>query len=71
MNENSPALDAIPALLTLDDVATVLRCNRRTVERLVASGELATVFFGRLRRVTPDDLAVFVAGHRQSGTDAA
>ena len=51
-----------PALLhTLNDVAESLRLSRRTVESLIASGQLRSVTIGRSRRVNADDLAEFAA----------
>ena len=54
----------IVELLTLPEVAGQLRISRRTVERLVASGELRVVSIGRRRLVTSRELAAFVA-HRE------
>ena len=51
-------------LLTLGEVAELLRVDPRTVERLVASGNLVAVRFGRNVRVTPDDLAAFQQARR-------
>jgi excisionase family DNA binding protein len=48
------------ALLTLDDVAEHLQVSRRTVERLIAAGELAATRIGAATRVHPDDLRAFV-----------
>ena len=52
-------------LLTLPEVAERLRLSRRTVDKLVAAGELRVVRFGRSVRVTDDDAPVFVG--RRSG----
>ena len=43
---DKPSLDrvpdrATPRLLTVSDVARMIRCSRKTVERLVARGELS------------------------------
>lgn len=41
-------------LRTIDEAAELLRVGRRTVERLIAEGELASLKIGR-RRLVPDD----------------
>ncbi|MBK8468243.1 MAG: helix-turn-helix domain-containing protein [Actinomycetales bacterium] len=52
---------APPVLLTLADVAAVLRCTRRTVERQIADRRLRVLKIGRAVRVEPDELARFLA----------
>jgi excisionase family DNA binding protein len=47
MNLSAP--DVTSPLLTLDEVAQILRVSRRTVERRVKSGELPAVRTGRKR----------------------
>ena len=55
-------LQPAPVLLrTLDETAEALRLSRKTVERLVAAGRLATVSIGSARRVRQRDLDAFVA----------
>jgi excisionase family DNA binding protein len=44
-------------LLTVADVAQVLRVSTRTVRRLIKSGALASVTVGRSIRVRAEDLA--------------
>jgi excisionase family DNA binding protein len=41
----------MPELLTLDEVADRLRIGKRTVERLVAGGEIRSLRVGRRRLV--------------------
>ena len=48
-------------LLTLSDVAARLRVSRRTVERLVARGNLRVVRIGSAVRVTERELAAYLA----------
>ncbi len=62
------ALAAGGALLTYDDVAQHLRVTRRTVEGLVASGELPSVAIGRLRRFRPADLLAFIEARTCTAT---
>ncbi|MHB2170097.1 helix-turn-helix domain-containing protein [Alsobacter sp. R-9] len=48
---------SLPTLLTVTDVAEVLRVSTRTVRRLIKSGALASVTVGRSVRVRAEDLA--------------
>lgn len=48
---------------TVDDVATMLQCHRRLVERLIASGELKAYHIGRYIRISPDKLEEYKANH--------
>jgi excisionase family DNA binding protein len=45
-----PATDVQSPLLTIDEVALILRQSRRTVERHVASGEIPSVKLGKGKR---------------------
>ncbi len=55
------ALDGEPLLLTLRQAAALLAVSVRTIQRLVAAGELRTVTFGRrCTRVVYADLAALV-----------
>jgi excisionase family DNA binding protein len=47
--------------VTYDEAAAALAVSRRTVERLVARGDLPVVEIGGCRRVAREDLAAFVA----------
>jgi excisionase family DNA binding protein len=56
-------------LLTITETAAALACSPRTVYALVADGKLATVTFGRSRRVRVTALERFVTEHeRYAGT---
>jgi len=53
------------AVLTLDDVATLLQVSRTTVDRIVASGEMRVTRVGSGSghpRVRPADLDAYLAG---------
>jgi excisionase family DNA binding protein len=63
--------DQVAPLYTLAEVAGILRCDPRTVQRMVADGLLAAVKVGRSYRVEPGALAAFLAEHRQSVNGAA
>ena len=55
-------------LLTIPDVARILRCSERTVRRRIESGELRAVKVGRQYRVRRENLLEFLGG---SGTPGA
>ena len=46
----------LDALLTIDEVAAWWKCDRKTVFRLLAAGELRYVRVGRRRRLRRSDL---------------
>lgn len=54
------------ALLTAEDVAEYIGSSTRHVRRLIERGELPIIRIGKLVRITPDDLARFVASCRKS-----
>ena len=53
-------------LLNLNEVATHLRCTRRSVERQIARRRLRVVRIGRAVRVERDELDRFIASARDS-----
>ena len=48
---------SLSRLLTVDDVATMLRLSPRTVRRMIAVGRLPVIRLGRAVRVHPAALA--------------
>jgi excisionase family DNA binding protein len=72
----SVVTEPIPHLLTVDEVAQVLRCSRSTVYSLVSSAKIAGLRIGSHAggiRITADDLQAYLgtcriepAGHRQT-----
>ena len=56
MNSGGGDASLLP-LLTIVDVAQVLKVSTRTVRRLIKSGALPSVTVGRSIRVRPEDLA--------------
>jgi excisionase family DNA binding protein len=50
-----PQADARSQLYTREDVARTKRISLRTVDRLIATGELPVVRLGRLVRIKPVD----------------
>ena len=53
-------LDALPDVLTVGEVAEVLRCDPDTVYALVKAGDLSVVRLGRAYRVTRPALLAFL-----------
>jgi excisionase family DNA binding protein len=51
-----------PAMMDMREVATRLSVSIRTVERLIASGELRAVRVRRSVRVTPEALDAYISG---------
>jgi excisionase family DNA binding protein len=51
-------------LLTIDEVAEVLRVSVRTMRRLVACRSLPFIRVGRLVRFRPEDVRRFLEGRR-------
>jgi len=56
-------------LLTLQEVAAILRVNRSSVSRLLKGGGLAYVPVGGRKLVCENDLARFIDNHRVSKND--
>jgi excisionase family DNA binding protein len=64
--ETTTPFEAPPTLLlTLTEVATHLRCTRRSVERQVAHHALHVIRFGRSVRVERSELERFIARQRE------
>jgi len=59
MTNESPELPSL-GLLTFDDVAEHLRCSKKSVQRLITSGDLPVVRIGRMVRIHPTDLGRFI-----------
>jgi excisionase family DNA binding protein len=59
---DATAADGVPMALVFDagEVADVLRVSERSVERLLASGDLPSVRIGRSRRIRGEDLQEFI-----------
>ena len=53
-----------PLQYSITDTARLLGFSRRTVERLIACGELDSVGRGKLRRVPYDSIAAYQTRHR-------
>jgi excisionase family DNA binding protein len=61
-------------LMTVDEVAKMLRVNARKVYQLIQSGELAAMNIGtterRIFRINRSDLEAFLQSRRQKPTEA-
>lgn len=55
------ALLPIPPIMTTAEVAEVLRCSTKTVERYVYEHQLAAIQIGKERRFRAEDLLDFIA----------
>lgn len=55
---------AVPAMLTIGDVAARLRLSTRTIRRMVTRGELPAHRVGRQIRTAEDALGRFLAHRR-------
>jgi excisionase family DNA binding protein len=76
MNKASPIIHLLPPQKVADsqqiaplqyrieDTARLLSVSTRTVKRLIARGELATVGQGRLKRVPCDSIIAYQNRHR-------
>jgi excisionase family DNA binding protein len=53
-----------PLQYRIGDTARLLSVSRRTVERLIERGELATVGEGKLKRVPYDSIVAYQNRHR-------
>lgn len=60
--ENNLAVGAIEDLYELSQVAQILRCSRKTIYRLISSGRLGAVRWGRSYRFRRQDVQEFVRG---------
>ena len=68
------ALDLLErkTLMTLQEVAEVLRVSVHTVKKLAATGKLPCVKVGRRRLFRPEDVHRYIVGHtRQIGVVCA
>ncbi len=66
--DNNLAALGIEDLYELSQVAQILRCSRKTVYRLIASGRLGAVRWGRGYRFRRQDVQEFVSGSLISRT---
>ncbi len=60
--ENKLAVVVIEDLYEMSQVAQILRCSRKTIYRLISSGRLGAVRWGRSYRFRREDVQEFVRG---------
>ncbi len=60
--ENKLGVAVIEDLYAMSQVAQILRCSRKTVYRLISSGRLGAVRWGRSYRFRREDVQEFVRG---------
>lgn len=53
-------------LLSVTETAEILNHSDKQVRRLIESGDLPHISFGRRKLVHPDDLNAFIAKHRHA-----
>lgn len=63
--------DAVPHLLTTQEVAERLRISVNSAHRLAESGELSSVRVGRLRRFRIADVTAYIERDQQPSRPAA
>ncbi len=56
-------MDTSTQLLTVHDVAKILRLNPLTVYGYIRTGKLRAAKFGRSYRIAPADLQIFIKMH--------
>jgi excisionase family DNA binding protein len=66
-SKDSVIASPVGPIFTTDQVGSILQCHRRTVERLIARGELHALHVGRRLRVTAQQLQDFIV--KQGTTD--
>jgi excisionase family DNA binding protein len=57
---------SVPQLRTIDETAKILNVSPRTVRRYIRAGLLPVHRFGRLVRISDDDIAVLLAASRNA-----
>ena len=58
--------DTLPTLLTVGQVATILRVTTLTIRRWISAGDLITHRFGRQLRISEADLQAFIRMRRKN-----
>ena len=65
MSHNAQLYDSPRLLFTVDEAAEHLRCSRRTIERLIARGDLSPVHVASRRRLRIEDLDGYLERGRE------
>jgi excisionase family DNA binding protein len=67
VNQNSAGQDDLPKLLTVAEMAAMLRVSSMTIYRLINAGELRTIRIGRSIRI-PNEVATEYLANLHSPT---
>lgn len=60
----------VPKLLTIDEVARILRVHRATISRRINAGALSCVEVGSRRLILEKDLLSFIENRRSSAANS-
>lgn len=60
----------LPSVLTVEEVAELLRVTENNVRKLISEGKIPAVRVGRVLRIYRDELAAVLEGTRVTGDDA-
>ena len=58
-----PRADSLPSLLTVAEMAAMLRVSTMTIYRLINAGELRTIRVGRSIRIPSEVAASYLGNH--------
>lgn len=63
METNTIRIDDLPDVLTVTQLAKVLRISKNTAYKLIREGKIRVKHLGRVIRISKYDLIIFVNGH--------
>ena len=65
MEANAIRIDNLPDVLTVTQLAKVLRISKNTAYKLIREGRIRIKRLGRIIRISKHDLIIFVNGHTE------
>ena len=65
MEANTIRIDDLPDVLTVTQLAKVLRISKNTAYKLIREGRIRIKRLGRIIRISKHDLIIFVNGHTE------
>lgn len=65
MEANAIRIDDLPDVLTVTQLAKVLRISKNTAYKLIREGRIRIKRLGRIIRISKHDLLIFVNGHTE------
>ena len=65
METNAIRIDDLPDVLTVTQLAKVLRISKNTAYKLIREGRIRIKRLGRIIRISKHDLIIFVNGHTE------